>query len=416
VRVDGMKFFAFTKYKKENMGVKNFCHETFPGWYHDSKHPDGKKWGCYHGTKEGGGAVTENALSLNLLQLESKVYVPEHALVAKVNSCKSCKWKAKVYPEFIGRKLSEMHSLGGMHHVEEYKALKNSVRPPHTELIQEDADVSSLPKHFDWRNVDGVNYINPVQNQGSCGSCYATSSLDALASRVRIKSKNRAKPVYSVENVLHCSEYSQGCAGGYGYAVGKYVQDFGAKLKTAKDQDQCKSDDPKLRATDYYYIGGYYGGSKANNMMHELHKNGPFVVGFNTNGWVYHYETGVLLDMDSKEEESNEKTGTMNPWQPTTHAVVIVGWGENNEEGKYWIVKNSWGKNWGENGYFRIERGTNAHSIESKPIAVIPEEGDHVDVTDKYLRAYLEKLERENSSVESIEEQELADSDALSPI
>ena len=42
-------------------------------------------------------------------------------------------------------------------------------------------------------------------------------------------------------------------------------------------------------------------------MQHELHKNGPFVVGFNTNGWVYHYESGVLLDMDSRETDRNEE-------------------------------------------------------------------------------------------------------------
>ena len=50
----------------------------------------------------------------------------------------------------------------------------------------------------------------------------------------------------------------------------------------------------------------YYGGSTATNMQRELHKNGPFVVGFNTNGWAYHYESGVLLDMDSRETDLGE--------------------------------------------------------------------------------------------------------------
>ena len=69
------------------------------------------------------GEKIELASSLDLLQLESQVYVPEHALVAKVNSDKSSKWKAKVYPHLMGRKLSELHNMGGMRPVEDYKAL-----------------------------------------------------------------------------------------------------------------------------------------------------------------------------------------------------------------------------------------------------------------------------------------------------
>jgi len=405
VRIDGKKFFAFSKYKKEGYKAKSICHETFPGWYHSSKYPDSQSWGCYHGTKNGGGEEVTHELQMELLQLPlNELYKPERQLVDEINQRKSGSWKAKIYPEFVGKKLSEMHQMGGMRVVEDYKASSPTPNIETTNFLDEEVDISKLPKHFDWRNVNGENYINTVLNQGSCGSCYATSSLDALASRVRIKTKNKVKPHYSVENVLHCSEYSQGCHGGYGYLVGKYAQDYGAEDIKSKTADKCKKGAPALRATDYYYVGGYYGGSTWKGMMKEVHENGPIVVGFNTNGWVFHYETGVLLDESAREEDTGRKTPMVNPWQATTHAVVIVGWGESSGLGKYWLVKNSWGANWGEKGYFRIERGVNAHAIESKPVAVIPGAGKGLIVTDKYLTDLQQRSKSSNMDLAEVME------------
>lgn len=65
-----------------------------------------------------------------------------------------------------------------------------------------------------------------------------------------------------------------------------------------------------------------------------------------------------------------------NHWEKTTHAVLVVGWGKNDKEGKYWIVKNSWGPNWGEKGFFRIKRGVDSCAIESMAVAASPTLGD----------------------------------------
>jgi cathepsin C len=56
---------------------------------------------------------------------------------------------------------------------------------------------SFLPRSFDWRNVDGVNYVSEVRNQGACGSCYAFSSMGMLESRVRILTANSRQFIFS---------------------------------------------------------------------------------------------------------------------------------------------------------------------------------------------------------------------------
>ena len=72
----------------------------------------------------------------------------------------------------------------------------------------------ALPEEFDWRNVDGKDYISPIRNQGSCGSCYAFGTLAMFEARIRILTNGTKTPVFSTQDIVSCSEYSQGCEGG----------------------------------------------------------------------------------------------------------------------------------------------------------------------------------------------------------
>lgn len=394
VTIGDQKYFAYSYFKKgahcedstSCNAARSVCHKTHPGWYHNKQNPDSASWGCYHGTKTQQTEETEHVLksATELLQQE---YQPEHELVKHINKSPKLRWKAKVYPQFAGRSMHELHRMGGGTLWQMPSAIAA------VEEAEDDLDISDLPKEFDWRNVDGHNYVGPVVNQGSCGSCYTVAVTDMIESRVRIKTKNQAKPKLSAQETLSCNEYGQGCKGGFPFLVGKYAQDFGM----AKYEDKpyvghtgvkCnKKAKPQVRATNYGYIGGYYGACNAKKMMKELHKNGPIVVGFNTEAGLWHYESGLYESAESllqtaEGDHPPETWGVFkgpqmhNHWEKTTHAVVVVGYGENKQEGKFWHVKNSWGPEWGEAGYFKIPRGVDHCAFESMAVHAEPVLGD----------------------------------------
>merc|ERR1711871_1073518 len=125
--------------------------------------------------------------------------------------------------------MRHLHAMGGgrTFHEPHYRAPTFLEMEENSDSSDSEYDISALPKHIDWRNHDGQNYVSAVINQGNCGSCYAVAVTDMIESRIRIKTKNRVKGGLSVQKVLSCSQYSQGCKGGFPFLVGKYSQDFG---------------------------------------------------------------------------------------------------------------------------------------------------------------------------------------------
>jgi len=242
---------------------------------------------------------------------------------------------------------------------------------------------AGLPESWDWRNVGGVNYVSPVRNQEHCGSCFTFASLATIEARLRIATKNRAQTILSPQQAINCNIYAQGCNGGFPYPVAKFGTDFSLvdeaclpyQSETGQCSDTCSSPSARIKLKQPRFVGGYFGACNEAAMMRELVTSGPLTVGFLCGPGVMAYQSGIFtlgpLASDQKLSSQALRLAAegVHEWEKTSHSVSIVGYGVENGT-KFWIVKNSWGTDWGEDGYIRVKRGSNDGHIESAAVAV----------------------------------------------
>jgi cathepsin C len=415
VTINNRVLFAFSKFIKQEHSVLSRCNETEPGWSHDVYVRD---WSCVLGTKLPIMGVHEPKTHEDLLSkrlsrgkkngvyhlrrletlkshLKSRSFRFDREMVNRVNSVQS-EWQAKVYADWPETE-SDQSRFGMLRRYGGMKSKLNSPTPGSHLNYQFDRrqkfHLATLPKSFDWRNVKGQNFVSPIRNQGACGSCYAFASAAMLEARYRILTNNTQTPVFSTQDVMQCCEYSQGCDGGFPYLIaGKYAEDFGMVSETCNPYSQpepkpekckTKTDCKRYYATDYSYVGGYYGACNEPLMRLSLVQNGPIAVGFEVYGDFSSYHKGIYHHTGQHDHKNFGKmyeqqmnvgtTGKWDPFQLTNHAVLLVGYGTDSKSGvDYWIVKNSWGPDWGEQGFFRIRRGNDECGIESLGVESTP--------------------------------------------
>jgi len=376
VRIAGTKFFAFSKYSSDDDTEYSHCGETFPGWFHPDQNVDAPKWGCYYGVKDT--PVPKQAFrkfgDTPRPISGDDVYVPEDDLIQFVNSKDKGTWRAGHYKEFIGRPMAEIQT--GMGTVLKHYKLKPSDRSEQRQWANDELiDVSDVPKSWDWRNVAGKNFVGSVRNQGACGSCYSVAVSEMISARMRIATNKPDMTRTSPDRVLKCAQYAQGCQGGFPYLAAKFLQDYGSVSETTQPYTAADGECPNVspnnvvsRNVDYKYVGGYYGACGEKAMLRDLFDHGPLVAGFEVGMGFNTYQSGVF--------QATEELPEKNHWERVNHAVLIVGYGEENGV-KYWTVKNSWGDFWGEQGYFRIKRGDDNLNIEHMVVAAYPSVGQH---------------------------------------
>lgn len=214
--------------------------------------------------------------------------------------------------------------------------------------------IEKLPKSVDWREK-GV--VTPAKDQGRCGACWAFGAVEEIESMAAISSGNLFE--LSVQQATSCAPNPNGCGGiggcrgstaelAYDYIAKtdgiyqEHLYEYGSGHKAGVDHT-C--DLPKGLTKPLIEIGGYVK-LPSNNytmVMNALAHVGPLAVTVAAGSW-YSYHSGVFEGCDFTKPDVN-------------HVVQLVGYGEEEETGlKYWIVRNSWGPRWGEDGYLRIVR------------------------------------------------------------
>ncbi|CAG9571136.1 unnamed protein product [Danaus chrysippus] len=226
-----------------------------------------------------------------------------------------------------------------------------SVSFPHTDEEVEQM-VLDLPENYDMR-LEGT--ISAVKNQGHCGSCWTFSTTAAVEGALARKNGGRDLDL-SEQSIVDCAwgYHNAGCDGGMIDTAFKYILDYG--IPTQIEYGDYLGEDGYCHienVTNVYNIIGFVQvpSKSVNAMKVALYKYGPVSVAINADKMLLAYESGVFFDPECNEEGIN-------------HAVTVVGYGVR-DGATYWIVKNSWGEDWGQDGYLLISAtDNNCHILE----------------------------------------------------
>jgi len=244
-------------------------------------------------------------------------------------------------------------------------------------------DGDDLPSQFSWLNFNG-NWMTTAKDQGSCGSCWAFGALGALESAINIASGYHDLDIdLSEQYVLSCLSAAGSCSGGWMSEAIEYIQSTdsgstgngvnGCTIESCMPyqavdyipcSDKCTDwdyltdppqDDNKLWEVLDYGITSIdpTDGDDWDLLKSWIWTYGPLSIdiyassGWRNFGWSYHSPNDVY-------EPSGSDSGI------TNHAQVLCGWVDDAsvKNGGYWIIKNSWGPDFGYNGYTNVAYGT----------------------------------------------------------
>ena len=214
-------------------------------------------------------------------------------------------------------------------------------------------DSSALPASFNYREK-WPQCFHQVRDQQSCGSCWAFAASEVLSDRFCIASNGSTNVVLSPQDLVSCDRVDQGCNGGYVDKSWDYIKNTGivadeclpytsGKGSSGSCPFNSSSQKCKVGTFKKYKVKSHRRYTSISDAKTSISTEGPIEAAFSVYQDFMSYKGGVYR------KTSSRLLGG--------HAVKIVGWGKDTDGTEYWVVANSWGVTWGEQGFFRIAFG-----------------------------------------------------------
>lgn len=225
--------------------------------------------------------------------------------------------------------------------LEEFKSKFTGYKKKSTNLNSKIADLSKVvaPESWDWREKGA---ITEVKNQGACGSCWAFSTTGTVEGAYFIQ--NQEQKLFSEQYLVDCDNNGDfGCNGGEMTNALTYISQFGIpeeKNYPYKARDQkCRKD---IKG-EFFKISGWKSVNQNAKDWMKASFTAPLAIGIEADE-IRFYKSGVFDDHRCGKE--------------LDHGVLLVGYGvaEDRHQTPYWIVKNSWGLTWGDEGYIKFKK------------------------------------------------------------
>jgi cathepsin B len=271
--------------------------------------------------------------------------INDKRIIDEINSNPKSSWKAGENKIFKGKTLSQVKKMFGAFILTNKKISTQSKK------------LKDLPISFDSR-LQWKDCIKPLADQGACASGWAISEAGMLSDRFCISSNKTINVKLSSQDLLSCDHFSMGCNGGILDKNMDYLQEKGIVTEACWPYvshtgylPQCSLDFKQECPVTHENFKKYFGThiehfSNTEDAMNAILKNGPIISGFRLYRDFFNYKSGVYQHI----------TGSY----AGGHAIKIIGWGIDKASGfDYWVIANTWGSDWGMEGYFWMKKGTN---------------------------------------------------------
>lgn len=214
---------------------------------------------------------------------------------------------------------------------------------------------SDFPAFFDWSEHGKVS---PVKNQGGCGSCWAFSTVGAMEAHALLSSNSTPGPKFNFteQQLVDCAGDfdNHGCSGGLPSHAFEYISyNGGLEHRDTYSYHAVDGTCKHNQSLSVVTTTGAFNITKGDEVeLHEaIYHEGPVSVAYQVVGDFRDYQSGVYTSDVCK-----------NSTMDVNHAVLAVGFGHENGT-EYFRIKNSWGANWGDHGFFKIEAYKNMCGI-----------------------------------------------------